>query len=248
MTGVAANVPTGIDHGDYDRLLKKYVNENGLVAYERWKSNAADVQALDAYIAKFAVAGPAAKGDERHAALANAYNAFVVRWILQNYPTESIWKLKESFKGKRYNIGGATVSVDDIENGMLRPEIGYRAHALMVCAARSCPPLQRSAYTAGEFGGQVERAYRTWLGRTDLNEFGKGGAEVSSIFKWFATDFDPAGGAKKVIGKYAPSGARAALEQPGTELKFKKYNWGLNDQGSHGRNYSNTNLLLDNLF
>ena len=178
----------------------------------------------------------------------NAYNAFVLQWILQNYPTESIWTLKSSFKAKRYNVGGTTVSLEDIEHGMLRPEIGYRAHAVLVCAARSCPPLQRSAYAAGEFSGQVDHAYRTWLGRTDLNEFGKNGAEVSSIFKWFSNDFDAAGGANKIIAKYGPSGAQTALGAPGTKLTFKKYNWGLNDQGAHGRNYSSANLLLDNLF
>jgi len=248
LRSVAATVPAGIDNAEYDRLLKKYVNETGLVAYERWKSNAEDMHALDAYVQKFAAPGSAAKGDERHASLVNAYNAFVLQWILQNYPTESIWTLKSSFKAKRYNMGGTMVSLEDIEHGMLRPEIGYRAHAVLVCAARSCPPLQRSAYSAGEFSGQVDHAYRTWLGRTDLNEFGQGGAEVSSIFKWFSNDFDAAGGANKIIAKYAPSEARATLANADTKLTFKKYNWGLNDQGSHGRNYSSANLLLDNLF
>ena len=68
---------------------------------------------------------------------------------------------------------------------MLRPEFGWRTHAVLVCAARSCPPLQRSAYTANTLNDQVARAYRTWLGRTDLNEFliDKNEANVSTIFK-----------------------------------------------------------------
>ena len=75
----------------------------------------------------------------------------MLRWILSGYPIESIWQLKDSFTAKRHDVGGRKVSLDDIEHGTLRPLIGYRAHAVLVCAARSCPPLQRFAYTPGKF-------------------------------------------------------------------------------------------------
>jgi hypothetical protein len=32
------------------------------------------------------------------------------------------------------------------------------------------------------------------------------------------------------------------------EIKYLPYNWGLNDQGPHGRNYSRAQLLFDNVF
>jgi hypothetical protein len=236
---LAVDVPSGIKNDGYDRLLKKYVNSQGLVAYEKWKSNAEDMKALDDYLAQFAASGNPASGNERYASLINAYNGFVLQWILQNYPTESIWALKSSFKAKRHKLGGATVSLNDIENQMLRPEFGYRTHAVLVCAARSCPPLQQSAYTASGLDEQVGRAYRTWLARPDLNEFfpDKNEAAVSSIFKWFKGDFDKAGGPKAVMAKYAPAPARPHLEKPDCKISYKSYNWGLNDQGSHGRDY-----------
>src|SRR6266404_8505123 len=167
----AVNVPAGIKHEDYDRLLKKYVNSQGFVAYEKWKGNGEDMKDLDNYLAQFAATGKAASGNERYASLVNAYNALVLQWILQNYPTESIWALKNSFKEKRHKVGGEIVSLNDIENSALRPEFGYRTHAVLVCAARSCPPLQRSAYAAGQLDEQCDHAYRVWLGRTDLNAF-----------------------------------------------------------------------------
>jgi hypothetical protein len=71
--------------------------------------------------------------------------AVIIRWILANYPTESIMGLKDSFGAKRHDIGGSKASLDNIEHGTLRPLLGYRAHAVLVCADRSCPPLQRSA-------------------------------------------------------------------------------------------------------
>jgi len=235
----AAGVPAGIKNGAYDRLLKKYVNSQGLVAYEKWKGNAEDMRAIDDYVAQFAAAGNAASGNERYASLINAYNAFVLQWILQNYPTESIWALKGSFKERRHKLGGTNVSLNDIENDMLRPEFGWRTHAVLVCAARSCPPLQQSAYGASALDDQTARAYRTWLGRTDLNEFliDKNEANVSTIFKWFKGDFDQAGGVKSVIAKYAPPTAKPLLDKANSRITYKSYNWGLNDQGSHGRNY-----------
>ncbi len=249
--GENVEVRSGINHGDYDRLLKKYVNERGLVNYSGWKQNQADIQALDDYLKQFAskIDNPA-QGNEKAASLVNAYNAFMLQWILTNYPTESVWSLKDSFTAKRINIGGRTVSFNDIENGALRPLLGYRAHSVLVCAARSCPPLQRSAYSAEKFDEQDNHAFHTWLGREDLNRFlpGEKRAELSSIFKWFEGDFDKAGGVPKILGRYAPEPVRDFAASGKYGIKYISYNWGLNDQGPHGRSYGKANLIFDNIF
>ena len=251
QTGENVDVRTGIQHDEYDRLLKKYVNEQGLVNYEGWKQSATDLFALDEYLKQFAakIDSPA-QGNEKAATLVNGYNALVLRWILANYPTESIWQLKDSFSGKRNEIGERKVSLNDIEHGTLRPLIGYRAHAVLVCAARSCPPLQRFAYSANKFEEQDDRAYRAWLARADLNKFSPNEkkVEISSIFKWFKQDFDKAGGTPTILGRYAPEPVRQFAGNGNYSTKYISYNWGLNDQGSHGRNYSRANLLFDNIF
>ena len=235
----AVNVPAGVNNDSYDRLLKKYVDQNGLVAYGKWKENAEDRKALTTYLEQFAAGNSNASGNERYASLINAYNALVIDWILQNYPAESIWALKDSFKARRHKVGSATVSLNDIENSALRPEFGYRTHAVLVCAARSCPPLQRSAYSSGQLEEQVEHGYRTWLSRSDLNELfpDKNEAEISSIFKWFKGDFEKAGGVKAILVKYVPAPAKPLLQKPDCQITYKTYNWGLNDQGPHGRNW-----------
>jgi hypothetical protein len=251
QTGENVEVRSGINHGDYDRLLKKYVNDQGLVNYAAWKENQADLAALDNYLKQFADnVDNAAQGNEKAASLVNLYNALVLRWILSSYPTESIWQLKDSFSGKRHEIGNRKVSLNDIEHGTLRPLIGYRAHAVLVCAARSCPPLQRFAYSSEKLEEQDDRAYRFWLAREDLNKFlpNESKVEVSSIFKWFKQDFDKAGGVPKILGRYAPQSARNFAATVKYETKYLSYNWGLNDQGPHGRNYSRAQLLFDNIF
>jgi Protein of unknown function, DUF547 len=251
QTGENVEVRAGIDHTGFDRLLKKYVNEEGLVNYAAWRQNSEDVIAIDRYLDQFAAKiDTPASGNEKAASLTNAYNALVLRWILSNYPTESIWQLKDSFTGKRNDIGGRKVALDDIEHGSLRPLIGYRAHAILVCAARSCPPLQRFAYMAENFDEQDDRAYHAWLAREDLNKFSPNDKkiEISSIFKWFKQDFDKAGGLPKIIGRYAPASFREFAASAKYEIKYLPYNWGLNDQGPHGRHYSRANLLFDNIF
>ncbi len=102
QSGENVDVRAGIDHSEFDRLLKKYVNEQGLVNYAAWKQNTADISALDNYVEQFAdKIDNSAQGNEKAASLSNAYNAFVLRWILSNYPTESIWQSKDSFTAKR---------------------------------------------------------------------------------------------------------------------------------------------------
>jgi hypothetical protein len=252
QTGEDVDVRAGTNHDEYDRLLKKYVNEKGLVNYGGWKQSAADLSALDNYLKQFApaVAGNPASGKEKAASLVNAYNAFVLHWILKNYPTESIWQLKDSFSGKRNDIGGRAVSLDDIEHGTLRLSIGYRAHAVLVCAARSCPPLQRFAYSADKFDEQDDGAFRAWLARDDLNKFvpNEKKVRISSIFKWFKVDFQKAGGVPEILCRYAPQSVREFAAGGKYDIKYQSYNWGLNDQGPHGRHYGTANLLFDNIF
>ena len=156
---VPVTFPAGARHDAWDALLKKYVNERGLVAYEKWKASDADRKALTDYLGQFAAA-PAkpAAGNDLAASAINAYNAFAIHWILENYPTESIQALPDSFSRKAHAIGGAKVALDDIEHGTMRPLLGYRAHAPLVCCARSCPPLQRTACTAAGLDAQIDGA------------------------------------------------------------------------------------------
>jgi hypothetical protein len=178
----------------------------------------------------------------------NAYNAFTIRWILQNYPTESIRALDDSFGGARWKIGGRTVSLDEIEHKNLRSLIGWKVHATIVCAARSCPPLQREAFTARNLDALIEQSYRAWLGREDLNRFEseKTRALVSPIFKWFKGDFAGDGAVARVLARYAPDHHRLLLEKGDFKIEYLDYHWGLNDQSGRGAAFRAS--LADRLF
>lgn len=248
--GTPVAFPAGVHHEEWDSLLKKYVDDRGLVAYEKWKNNAADLKALDNYLAKFANKGDAAKGNDLAASGINVYNALAIQRILSHYPIESIQELKGVFSEKVLEVGGQKVALNDIEHGTLRPLLGYRTHAALVCCARSCPPLQRTAFKAADVDREIDAAYTTWLAREDMNQYfpDKNKVEISSIFKWFKSDFDKAGGTEKILARYAPHADESFLAKGGYKIDYKAYNWGLNDQGSHGKDYTRLNLYIDKIF
>ncbi len=245
------NVPTGVNHTSYDRLLKKYVDRRGLIDYAGWKKNAKDLAALENYLKQFARKGFPAKGGERIAGLINAYNGFVLHWILQNFPLESIWRTDKPFTEARFEVNGEMVSLDQIEKENVIPLIGWKAHGVLVCAARSCPPLQTYAYRSDHVEEQIGRAYRAWLSRPDLNTYlpARNRVEISRIFKWYKGDFATGdGGLRKILREFGPEKFREFLSGDDYTIKYKSYDWGLNDQGSEGEGYSRIELLWDNLF
>lgn len=229
----AVAFPAHVDHSIWDALLKKYVNSRGLVDYAGWKANKADRKALDAYLASYAkISGKKARGKDLGASTANAYNAFAIDFILDNYPVKRIVDHSNAFTEKRNLIGGRKVSLDEIEKETGIPVLGWKAHGIFVCCAKSCPPLQRFAYTPAKLDSQIDTAFRAFVQRDDLNHIQpkKGRVNISKLFDWYQSDFAKGGGPYKVLATYAtPMDKAFLLKQKGTP-SYLKYNWLLNQQ------------------
>jgi hypothetical protein len=243
-------VTAGIDHSEWSRLLAKHVDEQGRVDYASWKRTEADRAALQTYLGRFAARpNPAATGHDLAASLINAYNAAAIGWVLENFPIESIRSTDDPFRDRRHQIGGEVVSLDDIEHGTLRPLAGYRVHAALVCAARSCPPLRREAYPAVRLDEQLDSAMRRWLARGDLNRLQpvENRVRVSPLFRWFAEDFENAGGVRAVLQRYTPPETARRLADPALEIRYLRYDWGLNDREERGTRYGRVRLFRDEL-
>jgi len=228
------SLPT-VDYAAWDTLLKEFVNAQHRVDYAGLKKDA--TRRLKAYIDALGQVGsqPLA-ADQEKALLINAYNALTVGWVLDNYPIESIWSTSAPFTQARHRLGGKMVSLDQIES-RLRAMGDPRIHAALVCAARSCPPLRREAYIAARLGEQLDDNVRQWLADRSLNTFdsARAQAEVSPIFKWYGKDFDSyPGSLEGFLRQYAPPDAKAALGERKLQVRFKDYDWGLNDQSRSG--------------
>jgi hypothetical protein len=221
-------------------MLQRYVTAEDRVDYANWKQDGTG--ALDSYLARLAENFPEdTTVAERQAALINAYNALTIRWVLPHFPVKSIWKTKKPFTEARHRVDGRMRSLDDIETE-LRESVGPLAHSVLVCAARSCPPLRREAYVAERLQEQLEGNTRQWLANPTKNEFNvtSGKVRVSRIFKWYRDDFENGDvGLEDLLARYAPPAARPMFTEGSgrLHLKFASYDWGLNDADEVGSGY-----------
>lgn len=235
----------GPDSALWDSLAKRYVNEEARVDYGRWQREG--VSQLDAFLAQVAAPWPESiDANARKAALINTYNALTVRWVLTHYPVQSIMKTPNPFRAARHTVDGRKLSLDEVES-RLRKMGDPRVHSVLVCAARSCPPLRREAYTAARLDAQLDDNTRVWLANAKLNEFlsDRKAASVSSIFKWYKGDFGSEQQLRAFLARYSPEGKGAFLLQPKAKLAFKDYDWGLNDASSVGKGYTQWRLYWD---
>jgi hypothetical protein len=66
-----------------------------------------------------------------------------------------------------------------------------------------------------------------------------------TLLNWFKDDFDKAGGAKKILVEYAPQQYHDLLASGNYEISYLPYNWGLNDQSDHGKDYGRKQMIWD---
>jgi uncharacterized protein DUF547 len=236
----------GVDPAQWDALLKEFVNAQCRVDYARLKKESSG--SLRDYTTALAQAwNQPLTPDEGKVLLINAYNAFTIQWVLENYPIESIWSTSAPFTEARHRLGGKMVSLDQIES-QLRAMGDPRIHAALVCAARSCPPLRREPYVAGRLDEQLDDNVRQWLADRSLNAFDSehSQADVSPIFKWYGKDFDSyPGGLEGFLRQYAPPDVKGALVERKFRIRFKDYDWRLNDQSRLGTQYSRLRFAVD---
>jgi len=227
-------------HSAWSSLLRRYVHD-GLVDYEGLKRQG--VAELNNYLATLSSVRTAderaANRDERLAFWINAYNAFTVKLILDHYPVRSIRSIGllplAAFKEKFIPMPGLRkrgLSLDEIENDILRKELGEpRIHFAVVCASKSCPKLRSQAYRADGLDLQLDQAARDFIQDSSKNRYdaAKRAFYASSIFKWFRADFERAKGSLAAfIGQYSQPDVAAALKQGDVRIEFLDYDWSLN--------------------
>ena len=190
-----------VDQSVWNRLLKKYVNQDGMVNYAAWNASAADRAALREYLDSLGRADPEAKTtlQGKVAFWINAYNSLTVYGILQFYPTRSIREHTAKVVG--YNIwkdlllhvGDKKYSLDAIEHQILRKVGEPRIHFAIVCASIGCPRLLSEAYTPAKVESQLADNTRDFFARRKnfQADFANRRVRVSSILNWYGKDFGP---------------------------------------------------------
>lgn len=214
-------------HKLWNQVLEKYVNNDGNVNYKALKNNHEN---LDAYLDRINENPPQPSWSEnqKKAYLINAYNAFTLKLILENYPLESIRDIgglfNNPFTTEFANIGNKDYSLDDIEKGMLLKMGDPRVHFAVNCASESCPKLQNEAFVASKLDQQLDSAAREFI-NSDKNELSSDAARLSKIFKWYSSDFETdENSVIDFINRYS----KEKISEDAA-ISFLPYSWKLNE-------------------
>lgn len=211
----------------YSELLQKYVSIKG-VDYAAWKNNESDLKSLDYVIDFISKNNPIPSTKEAKLSYyMNAYNAWVIKHVLDSYPIRSVTDLGlgfELFSEERIQVGGKKMSLNHLEKELLINQLGEaRVHFGVNCAAKSCPPLAPYAFTQEEVESQLEKLSSEFISNSDVGVKLSGDSlTLSMIFNWYAEDFNPEG-VVAFVNKY-----RNNKIPKDVKLSYFEYDWALN--------------------
>jgi len=241
----------GFDHSDWNRLLNEHVIavRDGQATEVDYAAFAKNHQGLRDYL-------HALRQVEKHtfdqwpkeeqlAFLINAYNAWTVELILSGYPgIDSIKDLGSLFRSpwKKSFIPllGEERSLDDIEHGLIRGSGRYndpRIHFAVNCASIGCPALRTEAYRGDVLNQQLQEQAELFLSDRTRNRWQNGALKVSSIFKWYRSDFEKGWQGHTSLAAFLASfkgtldlsdAQTASLKRGDSDIEFLEYDWRLN--------------------
>ena len=223
-------------HNAFDALLKKYVTGAG-VKYSAWRNNDADMDKLQKYVAFLETQNPECwSRDDGLAYWINLYNAATVRLILQNYPVKSIKDLgnfiKTPWKKRIVSVAGRELTLDQIENKIIRPQFeDARIHFALNCASIGCPPLAPFAFRADSLELLLEAVTKNALSDEKNVKVEKDIVRVTKIFDWYEEDFvKESGSVRDFLAHYLPEQKHIFLNK-NVRIENLSYSWKLNQAG-----------------
>ncbi len=208
-----------------DAFFKKNVSSTGGVYYASIKSAPAELNALVKDIANFPFSSQSK--NTQKAFMINAYNILVIKNVVDNYPIAQPLSVPGFFDKKKFNVAGMSLTLSDIENKKIRPVYkDARTHFVLVCAAKSCPPLPNYAFMPSKLESQIlARTKKAMNSRSFIKvNSEKKTVQISQIFEWYAEDFKAeAKDFITYINKYRSTPIPASYKS-----SFYTYNWALN--------------------
>ncbi len=231
-------------HSLFTQILQDNVS-NGLVKYNKLKD---DVR-LDKYIEQLENTNPQKIVNEKNrlAFWINAYNAYTLKFIIDEYPVESINDLHWGglylgsllgttiWDDEKIIINGTELSLNNIEHDIIRKKFNEeRIHFALVCASISCPPLRNEAYEGYKLENQLNEQAELFFNDVTKNKFNKKTrtASLSKILSWYENDFGENEQAMlNYIARFIDEDIAEDLKNNLLKwnIKYLPYNWDLNE-------------------
>ncbi len=210
-------------HASLDVILDTYVRE-GLVYYRALR---AERGRLDAYASNLDVPAAALEGwsrPEQAAFWLNAYNAIVLRTVINaypikgtapQYPSNSIQHVPGAFGAKRHRIGGRLLSLEDIEKQVLPTFDDPRMFFALGRGSLGGGRLRSEAFTARRLEQQLASVAAECVTRNECFRYDPAAdrVEISPIFGWRQAEFTRAWpGDAATFAEAQPDRARRAAD------------------------------------
>ena len=182
-------------HRPYDEILDLYVRD-GLVYYYALKQERAK---FDRYVTALGeVGGDTLKSwppDRQLAYWINAYNAFVLRTVIDGYPirgkateypSNSIRQIPGAFERRQFRAGGRMLTLDAIERDVIGEFNDARALLALGRGAVGGPRLKSEAYTAARLDAQLDKMVSELVDNRELVfvDVANERLSVNPIFSW----------------------------------------------------------------
>jgi hypothetical protein len=249
----AAPRPQADPHALLNRILDVYVRD-GLVYYAALKQERAN---LDRYVAGLDDArwAGAADGAEARAFWINAYNALVLRTVINAYPirgtssaypASSIAQIPGAMTTVRHRVAGRLLTLDEIETSVIG---GFGDVRLLLALGRGTtdgPRLRSEVYRGATLEAQLTGAVKEFVVRASAFHLDRTRqrVRVTPLFSWreslFVGGSGPAGEMwsnrspleRAVVALAYPHlfpSEREFLALNTFQLEFGEYDWTLND-------------------
>lgn len=166
--------------------------------------------------------------NEKLAFWINAYNFLTIDLIIREGERDTIKNLGGTFispwKKHKWNIGGKSYTLDQIEHDTIRPLGEPQIHFAVNCAAISCPDLRNEVYRADKLDAQLKDQTNSTLNNTTKGYVKLDGnaVKITKVMDWYDNDFSN-GDLNEWLGVYKPNEVNA-----NTNIDFFDYNWSLN--------------------
>ncbi len=183
----------------------------------------------------------------------NLYNVLAIHGVLELGIEESVMEVPSFFGVVAYRVGDFVLTLDEIENGVLRrnaphpatrarlfddddPRLALcptrlepRIHAALVCASTSCPPV--AFYEASKLDAQLDLAAVNQVQADVEVDDAARTVHIPIIFRYYQPDFGRQEGVWLYLIDHARNQKRKALEharEKHYEIDYHRYDWSLN--------------------
>jgi hypothetical protein len=196
-TQLSGPTPADVDalHRPYDEILDLYVRD-GLVYYAALRQERAK---FDRYVGALGEVTPETlKGwsaDRQLSFWINAYNAFVLRTVIDgypirgksaDYPPNSIRQIPGAFERRQFRVAGRMLTLDAIEKDVIGEFNDPRALLALGRGAVGSPRLKSEAYPASRLDAQLQTMTSELVMNRDLVfvDIPNDRLSVTPIFSW----------------------------------------------------------------